>query len=525
MVDNQNRSVVKTGIQINELVVLLCIVAIWLAFNLLTASSSPIIETDEVLYTDPSANLYFGNGFTSTGWYAQSGDQFWAGNVPLHQIFLYYWIRIFGFNPTSVRSINYIYMAAVVIFIWLTTIRLDLIKKQISRLALVFLILTDYGITYSYRSGRTDVICILLCSLVFLSYSIRNKSLRYISISILSILFPFAGLQLIVYSFVLGSVLICFLKRALLKEFLIVQFSSLFGLFMLILVYIDRGVLKYFFLSIAPHSKLINNLVDNSNFVYDLVGDPSIQDRFSIIGLLIKPIIFLLRDYSTVCVLICLLIIIGYQISQKQFRFKSSAFFGVVQIVVISLALSIVGKIPAYYSWMIFIPTTISLLMTLDKFPYEHYNYRNILTIKITKIIIISNLILLIFASSGMFTRIFFKWERGDYSKVEKFVVENISKDDVVFCDEQAYYPAKTHAKKVFLPPYLRVISSAEKKSISVLIISPNSLIPFDKISKLIGGQWELKNSINEFSSNSFNIAKVKGYNLQVFSRLKKQEY
>jgi hypothetical protein len=522
MAGNQNKSTIKTGIQLNELLVLLCILGIWLAFNLLTASRSPIIEGDEVLYTDPSANLYFGNGFTSTGWYAQSSDQFWAGNVPLHQVFLYYWIRIFGFNPISVRSINYIYIVGVAVIIWLTTIRLDLIKKQISRLALVFLILTDYGITYSYRSGRSDIICILLCSLIFLSYSIRNKLFRYISISILSVLFPFAGLQLVIYSFALGTVLICFLKREVLKEFLIVQFSSLFGFLMLISLYVDKGVLKAFFLSIAPHSKLINNLIDNSNLAYDLVGDPSIQDKFTIIGLLIKPITFLLRDYSSVCVLICLLMIIGYQVLQKQFTFKSSACFGVIQIIIISGVLSIVGKTPAYYSWMIFIPATISLLIT-----YESYNFYGVSTKKITKIIIISNLILLIFASSGMFTRIFFKWERADYSKVEEFVIQNITKDDIVFCDEQAYYPAKIHAKKIFLPPYLKFISSTEKENISVLIISPdssisfnNSRISFNDIPKLIGGQWELKNSINQSPSNSFNIAKVRGYNLQVFKRI-----
>jgi hypothetical protein len=171
---------------------------------------------------------------------------------------------------------------------------------------------------------------------------------------------------------------------------------------------------------------------------------------------------------------------------------------------------------------MIFIPATISLLMA-----YESYNFHTILTKKITKIIIISNLILLIFASSGMFTRIFFKWERADYSKVEEFVVQNITKDDVVFCDEQAYYPAKIHAKKIFLPPYLKFISPTEKESISVLIISPdssisfnNSRISFNDIPKLIGGQWELKNSINQSPSNSFNIAKVRGYNLQVFKRV-----
>lgn len=522
MTDHQIESLNKGEFKRYELIALFCTLGIWLAFNLLTGAKSPIIETDEVLYADPSVNLYFGNGFTSTGWYAQSSDQFWAGNVPLHQLFLYYWIRIFGFNPVSIRSINYIFMSVSVIIIWLATIRLDLIKKEIPRLALVILILTSYGITYSYRSGRVDPICILLCALTFLSYSASSKFLRYILISFFSLLFPFAGLQLVVYAFAMGILLLYFLKRPFFKEFLIIQFSSLFGFLLLVSLYIQKGVLNVFFLSIAPHSKLINNLIDKSYLTYDLVGDPSIKDKFTIIGTLFKPMTFILRDYSSTCVLICLLILIGHEIHQKQFIFQSSSFFGVLQFIVISCVLSIIGKTPAYYSWMIFIPATICLLMTYDAFSFYDIPVR-----RIKKQIIISNLILLVFASSGMFTRIYFKWERSDYNKVEKFVAENIKKDDIVFCDEQAYYPAKIHAKKIYLPPYLKHITLTEKEEITVLIISPdssislnNSRISYNIIPRLIGGQWELKNSINKTQLNSFNIAKVRGYNLQVYRRI-----
>src|SRR5215471_14715245 len=85
-----------------------CVILFWLCFllfNLATASRYPFVWTDEVMYADPAVNLYLGHGFTSTAWYAQPSNEFWAGNVPLHSTLLFLWLKIFGFSITTIRSL------------------------------------------------------------------------------------------------------------------------------------------------------------------------------------------------------------------------------------------------------------------------------------------------------------------------------------------------------------------------------------------------------------------------------------
>lgn len=62
----------------------------FLVLNLLTSSRYPFVAGDEVTYSDPAINLYLEKGFTSTAWFAQTASEFWAGNVPLHPILLYF---------------------------------------------------------------------------------------------------------------------------------------------------------------------------------------------------------------------------------------------------------------------------------------------------------------------------------------------------------------------------------------------------------------------------------------------------
>src|SRR5689334_18193604 len=89
-----------------------CVILFLLGFllvNLATSARYPYVWIDEVMYSDPAVNLYLGNGFTSTAWYAQPSNEFWAGNVPLHSALLYLWMKTFGFSIVAVRSINYFY--------------------------------------------------------------------------------------------------------------------------------------------------------------------------------------------------------------------------------------------------------------------------------------------------------------------------------------------------------------------------------------------------------------------------------
>src|ERR1700733_10639900 len=84
-----------------------CVVVCSLGFlclNLASGVRYPFVWTDEVMYADPAVNLYLGHGFTSSAWYAQPADAFWAGNVPLHSALLYLWLKLFGFSILAVRS-------------------------------------------------------------------------------------------------------------------------------------------------------------------------------------------------------------------------------------------------------------------------------------------------------------------------------------------------------------------------------------------------------------------------------------
>src|SRR2546428_3368047 len=89
-----------------------CVIGLLLAFlvvNLLTSTRYPYVWIDEVMYSDPAVNLYLGNGLTSTAWYVQSSHEFCAGNVPLHSLLLYLWLKLFGFSILAARRLNYGY--------------------------------------------------------------------------------------------------------------------------------------------------------------------------------------------------------------------------------------------------------------------------------------------------------------------------------------------------------------------------------------------------------------------------------
>jgi hypothetical protein len=49
-----------------------------LAFNLATAERFPVPWVDEIMFADPAVNLLLGNGFTSSAWFGQRKDAFWA---------------------------------------------------------------------------------------------------------------------------------------------------------------------------------------------------------------------------------------------------------------------------------------------------------------------------------------------------------------------------------------------------------------------------------------------------------------
>src|SRR5208337_4817362 len=69
----------------------------WLMHRLLNSRRVELLLGSLLLSTFLAANLYFGQGFTTSAWF-QSRDTLFAGNSPLYSLCLYPWIRVFGFD-------------------------------------------------------------------------------------------------------------------------------------------------------------------------------------------------------------------------------------------------------------------------------------------------------------------------------------------------------------------------------------------------------------------------------------------
>ena len=111
----------------SEIISLGVLLSVFFIINLFTVDKFPCVSQDEVMFTDPAANLYLGNGFTSSAWFFQGREEFWAGNLPLYSFLVYCWIKLFGFSLTAVRSFNYVLITGSALFLWLGIIRLKLL--------------------------------------------------------------------------------------------------------------------------------------------------------------------------------------------------------------------------------------------------------------------------------------------------------------------------------------------------------------------------------------------------------------
>ncbi len=70
-----------------EVIILSILLFIFLLIRLVQAFRLTNLNAwqDQVMFVDPAANLYFGNGLTSSTWFAQTKDKFWAGYPPLYR--------------------------------------------------------------------------------------------------------------------------------------------------------------------------------------------------------------------------------------------------------------------------------------------------------------------------------------------------------------------------------------------------------------------------------------------------------
>lgn len=502
--EENNKSVKLPSSEIFTVSVLL---VLFIICNIITCYFHPI-WVDEVLLTDPAANLYLGNGFTSSAWQYQTKSEFWAQNAPLHAVVLYHWMLLFGFNPVAVRALNYILMAASVLLIWLSVSRLKLVSSSKNRIILIALLTLGSGITFNYVSGRYDCLGITIFSLAFSTYLLSSLWLRCIIFVCLGIFMPMAGFHLVPYALILGLLLLIYLQKAFLREFVSVAVGMIIGVIFLYILYCTNGVADIALESIGGHS--LADTVSSSG--REAIGNAGLGEKiWFIINNL--PAIFaerlkslpewFFRDRSFALLLVLPLFIAGYQIKNNNFKLKSVLSFSLLISFTIPIIFGILRNYPIYYSWMAYIPLAICTCSIATQFCGNNLSLA-------LRLLILSWIALICFP--GYIQKLTVSipiWNDLDYSKVERFIDASITIDDIVYSEFEAYYPVKTKAKYAIFPLYLDVISPTEKAEISVLVANPKNTEEFARAASIIGGKW--------IEANGSLESKV--YNLKIFRR------
>jgi len=441
-----------TNISRKETLVVIALVALYLVVNLATSSRFPAVWDDEVMFADPGVNLYLGHGFTSSAWFFQPRDEFWAGNTPLYSVLLSVWLRLFGFSLESVRSLGYVLMAASTLTLWWSTIRHGLIASARARVLFVVVLLLEYGCAFMYRTGRYDTLGLFLVALAALAASIGHPAVRCFCLGGIALLVPLTMVALCVYAAVIGTLLLLFGGRTFWKEVASIVIGLAAGTALLYGIYRSQGVWDDFTRT-AEHLRTMG------------------MGR----GFSKEPGLFLL-------LVTCMLLAIrGYSAGERNWRTPFG--FGLAVGVLFPVVMYILGRFPTYNAWMAVIPLVLGLFSRPDLDTWSDQTTR----------ILIGTLLMLVCLSGlplQLAVAVFF-WKERDYARVEELVDRNVGATDWVFCDAQAYYAAKRRAATVFTSSYHRhedpQFSPEEKERITVLIIPPKVL---ESTTRRLGGVW-----------------------------------
>jgi hypothetical protein len=432
------------------------ILFVFLCINVFTADRYPFPFFDEAFYTDPAVNYVTGHGFTANV-PGENTSVFYFYGGPAHPALLIPWLKLFGISIRSVRSINFLYMALVVLLIWSAVKRMGLIKSPLWRLLLISMLISDYSIICSYRCGRYDCLGMLVLAFTFWSFSIKAAPLRLGAITIVGAASPWVGLPLLPLEAVLGVILVVSTVLRYWREILAFYAGVAAGTLALIEFFARCGVLQYFL-------RFAHSPTKHFWFFSALL-----QGEFQHSNTLPK-------DFSFPLVLGCAVLLAVFHYRRRSIRLRSPLTFGLIFVPVLGLTMLLVSHFPTYYGWMAYVPLAISVCGSLDFDLPVRVRY---IAVGLCMSASVVGLGLHVLAGAC-------DWSDRDYSKISQFVTSNIRSDDRVYIDPQVYYPAKlTGAEILFWDPGNRM-SAAQKMDLTACVIGPDRL----GLLKEFGGTW-----------------------------------
>jgi hypothetical protein len=447
-----------------EKVILGLILAVYAAMVLYFLRAFPV-HPDEPGYTDPAASYHLGQGFTSGAWYAQSADDFWAGNVPLHQLALIGWYNLFGFSLESTRAINLFYLLASMLMLWGGLRTSGIIDSTVGRLLLISLFLCAQSIGMMPFWGRPDGITLFLLCAGFWVWTWKNPPLiRLVVLAVLSGLSVWAGLQLAVVLAFLGLALLSVNAQEQWQVTVALGLGSLIGASLLLLLYQSQGVLPDFLASVLPHASTA-------------AAAGAINPWSNRLGALKDPSYLL----SSMAFALCLAALFWSWVASRNKKALRPAVLLVAFSLMLPATLTSLSKFPSYYTFFSYIPATVVVVYCMDA-------SRGLLSSGVRLAI---TCLLLGSALVGVPYAIAQAWRHDTKSHIAAFsttIQGEVGKNDVILYERQAYYEVKKTARRCYLINwYYPIMNSSEKASLTLLLLSPQT---FARTEDSLPGLW-----------------------------------
>lgn len=441
-----------------ETILAVGVAAFFLVGALLTAGSFVHITVDEVSYSDPAVNLALNGHFSSSSWYGQAANEFWASNMPLHQLLLFVWLKIWGFSITSVRGLGIALVCAAAILYWNFLRKAGWLDSPIFGFLFLVTFLAGYGMTLSMRLGRPDPLCIFLGSLICQAWL---SQWRIPLMFLLGALAMATGVHMAAWLAALGGSLVAFAPRKTWKLVAAGAAGMVVGLFVVGLIYWWHGVLGSFAASVLPHT------------AFDWLQRPAPDGAQAFQWP--RRILWGLpsQDYS-VWVLTPFFVLFAWLSMRWGLRDQTRyAAWTIVAVVGTCAVFFLLGVTPPYYSWMIFVPlsaATFSLASAVAHAAPQDRMARALTALALAACI---------FSSAGLARRVAKVIAHGPLMPQEQLgarIQNLIGERKVLFCDVRAYYAVKKQERTVFTGLYRVRMNEEEKAKCEAAVVDADRL-------------------------------------------------
>jgi hypothetical protein len=464
-----------------EFLLISLILAVLFTINLVTIEIYPMVWIDEAGYTDPGINLAIGNGLTSSVWPNVYWGRFWYSFPPLFPVLLAPWIKLLGVDLAVIRSFNLVLIVGVAFGLWAYAVRSGLLPSLIARVGLAALPLLGYGISFSYRNARPDILSALIAVLALNATLLHQRRWRAAALILIGALVPWAGPHLPAFAGILAVLVGVWWPRYAVSVFFALAIGIALGVAGLFGFYLAEGQLYGFLASTFGSVNSITGQIAQLVLLHDARSLPHFQQLPSLLlGVILedRSSLFLL----TAAVLLCL----SLRNSKDGAAYKASR-FGVTAGLGIPILTALAGQYWLNYTWTALLTVGTAVAVALA-------NYPNTSAERWPRGLAAGCFCLaLLFGLPIQLSAAYLQRQARSYDAVRAFVGRAVSPGDWIYVAPQAYFAVAERGATPVVDEYARGrlapgIPQDQRERIKAFIVHPGEV---EDAMQRLGGSWE----------------------------------